>query len=311
MNSNKITHSKKVESNHPEKNSYRIPSKKRINRIQLPFPPLIKAQNFLKTKNDGKLPLHPPNKFLIYRTAWVNELHKNGYLFAMRDVSTIVKEKWKAENDQVKNFYAQLANEVKEFHSQERLRNNQQLRRPYQGSKSSNVQFRIRKYEHKQNFTKLENYEQNQKHCSKDFEFNIEQIPKEILIQDPQTESLHQAPLNLYQPQTFELFKPVEFDSTSKILTMHNPKVALTPFSEPDNSQLILKSPQITEFESSFQELNTCDSSNPTEIYSFGNEIYNYLDLNYLAQENQEFSCSSDDPNTFKHINMQEDLYFT
>jgi hypothetical protein len=118
-----------------------IQTKKRqpldIPEINLPFPPNITPREIFEktllrklTKSEGAR--KSPNKFLIYRTVVVLELHRQNIHYSMTEVSGAIAKKWKSEPKIVKDEYTKLASQVDELNkrhfgevSKRRARKNQ------------------------------------------------------------------------------------------------------------------------------------------------------------------------------------------
>jgi hypothetical protein len=98
-----------------------IQAKKRqhldIPEINLPFPPNITPREIfektLLTKSVGTR--KSPNKFLIYRTVVVLELHRQNIHYSMTEISGAIAKKWKSEPKIVKDEYTKLSAQVDEL----------------------------------------------------------------------------------------------------------------------------------------------------------------------------------------------------
>ncbi|CAH1757885.1 10887_t:CDS:2 [Entrophospora sp. SA101] len=115
--------------------------------INLPFPPVIKAKDFIdpetnsantsstnheaatvntnttaiyknSKKKINKLTTKAPNKFFIYRKAWVMELRERGFQYPMTEISGFIAKKWQEETPERKNAYVKIAMEAKTLHKQ-------------------------------------------------------------------------------------------------------------------------------------------------------------------------------------------------
>ncbi|CAG8481328.1 14302_t:CDS:1 [Acaulospora colombiana] len=70
----------------------------------------------------GKLPFRPTNQFLLYRTALIKTLFKNGYYeYNMREISRLASKLWKLEPEYVQREYRILALKVKKIHREYEL----------------------------------------------------------------------------------------------------------------------------------------------------------------------------------------------
>ncbi|KAF0522615.1 MATA-HMG [Gigaspora margarita] len=75
--------------------------------IKPSFPPKINIDDLVKPKVTK--PSRPPNAFIIYRKAYVNELHLRGINLGMTQISPMVSQSWKQEPETVKQEYKKLA----------------------------------------------------------------------------------------------------------------------------------------------------------------------------------------------------------
>ncbi|CAG8513021.1 16612_t:CDS:1 [Acaulospora colombiana] len=80
------------------------------------FPPNISLSDLVSNKKNGEVPSRSPNAFMIYRKAFVSELHNNGYYLSMTTTSSLASASWKKESEEVKNEYKRLACEAKSRH---------------------------------------------------------------------------------------------------------------------------------------------------------------------------------------------------
>ncbi|RGB33029.1 hypothetical protein C1646_762160 [Rhizophagus diaphanus] len=92
-----------------------------IPEIVLPFPPIITPSEIFEktlvrklTKQEGPA-RKSPNKFLIYRTVVVLELHRQNIHYSMTEISGAIAKKWKKEPKDVKDAYTKLASQVEEL----------------------------------------------------------------------------------------------------------------------------------------------------------------------------------------------------
>ncbi|CAG8631899.1 4876_t:CDS:2 [Funneliformis caledonium] len=81
--------------------------------IKLPFPPVIDpADLVVQQANGGNIPARAPNAFIIYRKAFIDAAHTDGYHLPMRIMSSMASQSWEQETDTVKSEYRRLANEA-------------------------------------------------------------------------------------------------------------------------------------------------------------------------------------------------------
>ncbi|PKY15598.1 hypothetical protein RhiirB3_401830 [Rhizophagus irregularis] len=89
--------------------------------IHLPFPPMITASEIFEKTLVRKLSKHEgsarksPNKFEIYRTVVVLELHRQNIHYSMTEISGAIAKKWREEPKNVKDAYTKLASQVEEL----------------------------------------------------------------------------------------------------------------------------------------------------------------------------------------------------
>ncbi|CAG8615843.1 4093_t:CDS:2 [Gigaspora rosea] len=83
---------------------------------KLPFPPKISTTDLIVHKKNGDMPSRSPNAFMIYRKAYVDELHRQGHYLPMTTASSMASASWKVECEEVKSEYRRLANEAKSRH---------------------------------------------------------------------------------------------------------------------------------------------------------------------------------------------------
>ncbi|RGB41889.1 hypothetical protein C1646_662739 [Rhizophagus diaphanus] len=81
--------------------------------IKPPFPPTINIDDLVTSKPNGDKPSKTSNAFIIYRKAYVKELHSRGNYLQMTQISPMVSESWKQEPDSVKAEYKRLAEAAK------------------------------------------------------------------------------------------------------------------------------------------------------------------------------------------------------
>ncbi|PKY37471.1 hypothetical protein RhiirA4_438698 [Rhizophagus irregularis] len=91
-----------------------------IGLINLPFPPTINIDNLVPVPRrfDGDKPPRSPNAFLIYRKAYVKELHSRRINLRMTQISSMASESWKQEPDSVKAEYKRLEEEAKKRYNE-------------------------------------------------------------------------------------------------------------------------------------------------------------------------------------------------
>nr|CAG8621231.1 13766_t:CDS:2 [Entrophospora candida] len=82
--------------------------------IKPPFPPVIDTRELIikLTNTNGKLPGKSPNAFIIYRKAFLDTAHANGYKLPMTVISTMVSKSWESEPQYVKDEYKKLSKEA-------------------------------------------------------------------------------------------------------------------------------------------------------------------------------------------------------
>src|SRR5947199_2798409 len=81
--------------------------------IKPPFPPTINIDDLVTSRPNGNKPSKSSNAFIIYRKAYVKELHSRGINLQMTQISPMVSESWKQEPDNVKAEYKRLAEAAK------------------------------------------------------------------------------------------------------------------------------------------------------------------------------------------------------
>src|SRR4051794_40871331 len=81
--------------------------------IKLPFPPVIDPADLIAQRsNPSSIPARAPNAFIIYRKAFIDAAHADGYHLPMRIMSSMASQSWDQEPDKVKTEYRRLANEA-------------------------------------------------------------------------------------------------------------------------------------------------------------------------------------------------------
>ncbi|CAG8485880.1 6022_t:CDS:2 [Diversispora eburnea] len=77
------------------------------------YPPQITVDELVTSKPNGDKPSKSSNAFIIYRKAYVKELHSRGISLQMTQISPMVSESWKQEPVNVKAEYKRLAEAAK------------------------------------------------------------------------------------------------------------------------------------------------------------------------------------------------------
>ncbi|CAB4374569.1 unnamed protein product [Rhizophagus irregularis] len=81
--------------------------------IKIPFPPVIDPVDLIgQQSNTNNIPARAPNAFIIYRKAFIDAAHSDGYHLPMRIMSSMASQSWEQEPDMVKSEYRRLANEA-------------------------------------------------------------------------------------------------------------------------------------------------------------------------------------------------------
>ncbi|GBB90306.1 hypothetical protein RclHR1_01720027 [Rhizophagus clarus] len=103
---------------YPRKSSIKpVRSNKRseIPSISVPFPPEITVAEILKRRPDTKLGSRAPNRFFIYRLAYIKELKKRvDDNYSMTKISPHISLSWSKESSIVKEEYKKLSDKVEE-----------------------------------------------------------------------------------------------------------------------------------------------------------------------------------------------------
>ncbi|RIA96224.1 hypothetical protein C1645_872196 [Glomus cerebriforme] len=110
--------------------------------IKPPFPPTINIDDLVTSKPNGDKPSKSSNAFIIYRKAYVKELHSRGINLQMTQISPMVSESWKQEPENVKAEYKRLAEAAKRRYKEmwpskqrrRQQRKNQQQQQPLPSS---------------------------------------------------------------------------------------------------------------------------------------------------------------------------------
>nr|CAG8513853.1 1934_t:CDS:2 [Entrophospora candida] len=79
---------------------------------------IVKIKKTKKSKNKETTTPKPyttksPNKFFIYRKAWVEEFKVKGYQYSMTDISGFIAERWRREPDATKAVFIDMAEKAK------------------------------------------------------------------------------------------------------------------------------------------------------------------------------------------------------
>jgi len=89
-----------------------------IPKITIPYPPEITALELITKAKVKKTATKSPNKFLIYRKAYVKELYALGIQCSMTDISKNIAESWKKEPKYVRDAYREISDEANRLHKQ-------------------------------------------------------------------------------------------------------------------------------------------------------------------------------------------------
>ncbi|CAG8490995.1 3718_t:CDS:2 [Diversispora eburnea] len=81
--------------------------------IRPTYPPQITVDELVTSKPNGGKPSKSSNAFIIYRKAYVKELHSRGISLQMTQISPVISESWKQEPENVKAEYKRLAEAAK------------------------------------------------------------------------------------------------------------------------------------------------------------------------------------------------------
>jgi hypothetical protein len=83
--------------------------------IRVPYPPELTVEEILKRRPDEKLGSRAPNRFFIYRLAYIKELRKRADdNFSMTKISPHISSSWSKESAAVKEEYKRLSDKVEE-----------------------------------------------------------------------------------------------------------------------------------------------------------------------------------------------------
>ncbi|CAG8530037.1 10993_t:CDS:2 [Acaulospora morrowiae] len=90
-----------------------LPQDPQLTLVKPTFPPLINVDELVPSRPNGEKPSKSSNAFIIYRKAYVKELHMRGINLQMTQISPMVSESWKQEPEDVKKEYKRLAEAAK------------------------------------------------------------------------------------------------------------------------------------------------------------------------------------------------------
>ncbi|EXX58930.1 hypothetical protein RirG_193230 [Rhizophagus irregularis DAOM 197198w] len=89
--------------------------KSEIPSISVPFPPELTVEEILRRRPDAKLGSRAPNRFFIYRLAYIKELRKRvDDTVSMTKISPHIGLSWAKESTSVKEAYKKLSDKVEE-----------------------------------------------------------------------------------------------------------------------------------------------------------------------------------------------------
>ncbi|CAJ0836962.1 7566_t:CDS:2, partial [Entrophospora sp. SA101] len=90
--------------------------------IRIPFPPTIKAEDFLDKRFYSGSTRKGPNSFFVYRKAFVSHLQLYSYKLKMTVVSSLASKAWKKEPTEVKNHYKSISRKIERLLVESRQR---------------------------------------------------------------------------------------------------------------------------------------------------------------------------------------------
>ncbi|CAG8667379.1 15337_t:CDS:1 [Funneliformis caledonium] len=96
-----------------------------IPKINMPFPPKITAEEFIRDRPLSRLHFKPPNSFFIYRKLFVRQLKLENYNDKMIRVSKWASWFWSNEPKVVKEYYKNIEKDIQKL-LKEKCRNNSQ-----------------------------------------------------------------------------------------------------------------------------------------------------------------------------------------
>ncbi|RIA88693.1 hypothetical protein C1645_231836 [Glomus cerebriforme] len=149
--------------------------------IKIPFPPVIDPVDLIvQQSNTNNVPARAPNAFIIYRKAFIDAAHADGYHLPMRIMSSMASQSWELEPDMVKSEYRRLANEA--FN----LRNEMY---PKSGCRRKRSKWNIVSFKNKNKTTKrrqkwnIVSFDQKKSNSSKN---NSNNETKELIVENDQ-----------------------------------------------------------------------------------------------------------------------------
>ncbi|CAI2182263.1 1452_t:CDS:1 [Funneliformis geosporum] len=86
--------------------------------FKVPYPPKTTAEEIVEKAKSKNNTTKSPNKFLIYRKEFVDELHNYGFQCSMTDISKTIGEWWKKEPKHVQDTYQKISTEANRLHKQ-------------------------------------------------------------------------------------------------------------------------------------------------------------------------------------------------
>ncbi|CAG8554368.1 7383_t:CDS:1 [Ambispora leptoticha] len=110
----------KITSHRPSSSSS-IPEYEKL-KIKVPFPPDIKAVDLVRKRKTFERSMKPSNAFIIYRGQYLKQLHRLGFKPDMIQISKNAGRAWKAEPNDVKNWYVEFAEVAGKMMMQEHMR---------------------------------------------------------------------------------------------------------------------------------------------------------------------------------------------
>nr|CAG8511323.1 1671_t:CDS:2 [Entrophospora candida] len=124
---------------------------------------IVKIKKTKKSKNKETTTPKPyttksPNKFFIYRKAWVEEFKVKGYQYSMTDISGFIAERWRREPDATKAVFIDMAEKAKMLH-RERYGGVRKIRNKPRKEKKSKINNKVNKnYNNKINTNSHQDY---------------------------------------------------------------------------------------------------------------------------------------------------------
>src|SRR4051794_33201656 len=88
-----------------------------IPHVVVPFPPEITPEEVISRRSRKKLKSRPPNRFFIYRIAYLKQLKDLAHIdkISMTKVSPYISKSWYAEPIEIREEYRRLADQVGEL----------------------------------------------------------------------------------------------------------------------------------------------------------------------------------------------------